>query len=106
MCVERQVLVRSLGVCRTPGPLGIYYPCLITTTVTKWCCTFDWVRESRYGFFARLQGCEDPNLYEWTDWAFGFGSNTFFGVTKCFDDRPQISGKCSKSQWPAAGGTE
>jgi len=74
----------------------------VTETVTKWCCTFDWVREDRYFFFARLQGCEDPNLYVWYTWAFGLGSGTYFNMRVCFDDQPSPSGRCTKSQFPTA----
>jgi hypothetical protein len=71
------------------------YPCKKSRTVRKWCCTFSWVKESRWGFFCTLEGCADGQLYKWTAFCFGlFGSQVYYDIFRCFGSELTSSGPC------------
>jgi hypothetical protein len=71
------------------------YPCKKYRTVTRWCCTFDWLKETRWGFFCTLEGCAGGVRYNWTAFCFNlFGTAWFYNIRKCFSSEKSPSGRC------------
>ncbi|MCH7964660.1 MAG: hypothetical protein IH852_12070 [Bacteroidetes bacterium] len=72
------------------------YPCKKYRTVTKWCCFFSWIKETRWGVFCTLEGCADGQLYKWTAFCFGLlGTAYFYNLTKCFSSAKSPKGSCT-----------
>jgi hypothetical protein len=71
------------------------YPCKKSRTVSRWCCDFAWVEETGYGFFCRLQGCADGQLYKWTAFCFNiWGTTRYPNIRKCFGSAKTPVGPC------------
>ena len=71
------------------------YPCKKYRRVTRWCCNFTWIKETRWFFFCTLEGCADGQLYKWTGGCFGLlGSETYFNIRKCFNSAKTPVGRC------------
>lgn len=74
-------------------PLAI---CTRTERVHKWCYEFAWVKETGYGFFSYMEGCEGGTLYTWYAFSFWvFGGTTFGGGRMCFNSPRSKSGRCA-----------
>lgn len=71
------------------------YPCRKRRTVTRWCCTFDWVKETRWFFFCTLEGCAGGQRYNWTAFCFNvLGTAWFYNIRLCFSNQMSPSGRC------------
>lgn len=70
--------------------------CTRVATVHKWCYEFSWVRETGYGFFSYMEGCENGTLYAWYAFSFlVFGSTTYPGGERCFGSPLSNQGRCA-----------
>jgi hypothetical protein len=70
--------------------------CVRDTTKTVWCYEFAWRHETAYGFVASEEGCENGQLYSWTEPCFFvFGSRYAPGGEMCFDSPRSHEGRCS-----------
>jgi len=62
---------------------------------SRWCCDFQWIKESRWGFFCTLEGCAGGRRYNWTAFCFlVFGTAYFYNITRCFNNELTPSGEC------------
>jgi hypothetical protein len=92
-CETQEVQERYWTWCRW---WYVWYPCRKTRTVTKWCCQFVWVKETRKGLWCSLEGCSDDGLlYKWNAFCFGFGSAVYNDVFKCFGSVREPEGECT-----------
>lgn len=65
----------------------------------KWCYQFSWVKETGYGAFSYLEGCEKSTLYTWYKASFlVFGGRTYPAGEMCFDSPRGKSGGCDASR--------
>lgn len=78
-----------------------YWPfavCTRTSRVHKWCYNFAWVKETSYGLWSNLEGCENGKLFTWSEPVFFvFGSNTYPAGEMCFNSRRTSEGICDSS---------
>lgn len=71
------------------------YPCRKHRTVTRWCCDFEWIKETRWGFYCTLEGCADGQRYTWGAFCYNvFGTAWFFNIRKCFNRALTPRGSC------------
>lgn len=97
MPTEKDVLERQHWWC--PKWYWPFAVCSGIRTQHKWCYNFAWVRETRYGFVAHLEGCENGKLYTWTRGALGLGSTTYPAGEMCFDSSlGHDEGRCDSSR--------
>ena len=79
-----------------------YWPfavCSGIRTAHKWCYNFAWVKETGYGIFSNLEGCENGKLFTWTEGTFGvLGSHTYPAGERCFDSPRSSDGICDSSR--------
>lgn len=79
-----------------------YWPfsvCSRTVRKHKWCYQFAWVKETGYGAFSYLEGCENGTLFTWFKPSFMvFGGYTYPGGEMCFDSPRSSSGGCDPSR--------
>lgn len=72
------------------------YPCRKTRTVTRWCYDFSWVREQRFLFACRVEGCEYGRLYRWWAFCFGLVGTEHYGRMRlCFKSKRAQVGTCA-----------
>jgi hypothetical protein len=85
-----QETVSSWGWCKWNH---IPYPCKKTSV--KWCYQFSTLKETGYGVFSTLEGCEGGVRYCWKAFSlFIFGSTTYYNIKKCFKNQRDSCGKC------------
>jgi hypothetical protein len=73
----------------------IPYPCRKIRSVRRWCCEFEWIKETRYGLYCSLEGCSGGRRYTWGAFCFGlFGTAYFHRITKCFNRELSPAGSC------------
>lgn len=71
------------------------YPCKKYRTVTRWCCEFEWIKETRLFLFCILEGCAGGKRYRWYGFCFNLiGTATFYGVRMCFKSEKRPVGTC------------
>lgn len=79
-----------------------YWPfavCSHIVRVHKWCYNFAWVRETGYGVFSHLEGCENGTLYTWDEPSLNFfASHDYAGGERCFDSPRSSEGRCDPSR--------
>jgi hypothetical protein len=71
------------------------YPCRKTRHVRRWCCDFEWIKETRWFVFCTLEGCAGGERYRWTAFClFLIGTAWFYNVRKCFSSELRPVGEC------------
>lgn len=78
------------------------YPCRKHRTVQKW--EYIWLRlkETGYGVFSRMDGCEQGGFrHKWTAFSFNiWGSTTYFNITKYYSTKRPDNGNCENTEPP------
>lgn len=73
----------------------IHHLSVKTRQVRRWCCHFDWIKETRRFLFCTLEGCAGSHLYKWTGFClFLVGAAYYYNVTKCFKSGKKPVGSC------------
>jgi hypothetical protein len=80
------------------------YPCQKTHQVSRWCCTFQWVKEYRWFLWIWNEACSDGTLYRWSGPGLGFGSYTYYDQFMCFGRAMEPAGSCGADFGPSSYG--
>ncbi len=96
MALLVNVTERYWGKCKK---WGIPYPCRKTRSVDKWEYVWISLTETGFGFFSRMDGCENGGFrHKWTAGSFNiWGSKTYFNITKYYKTKRPDNGNCNNT---------